>query len=271
MRGEECAHTTAPVSVPVVPGTPLHPVRGYHVGRFGHAHRRGLLTAAELEAVTAGLLPGAIVWHSGDAARQPDMPAKACESGPFETEREARNTTAVQTIYDAFYVSPGVGRMAPHSHNILSKAWTAAGLEVGTYDDRILVWLSQWEPTTCMVIAGLITRASEAAALPPQVRDLISNALRDAWSYRHNQIGQCMDCARAYPAHCAHHQADLDRADAYLDTAKQLHMRWAPAEPAGTGDDDGDELVIDPDCRDGKHRSCIGGPCACPCHFGGAS
>ena len=24
--------------------------------------------------------------------------------------------------------------------------------------------------------------------------------------------------------------------------------------------------LIDPDCRDGKHSSCVGGPCECPCH-----
>lgn len=24
--------------------------------------------------------------------------------------------------------------------------------------------------------------------------------------------------------------------------------------------------LIDPDCRDRKHGSCIGGPCQCPCH-----
>ncbi len=27
-----------------------------------------------------------------------------------------------------------------------------------------------------------------------------------------------------------------------------------------------DELLIDPDCRNGKHRSCVGGPCECECH-----
>ncbi len=26
------------------------------------------------------------------------------------------------------------------------------------------------------------------------------------------------------------------------------------------------EPVIDPDCRDGKHASCFGGPCGCQCH-----
>ena len=24
--------------------------------------------------------------------------------------------------------------------------------------------------------------------------------------------------------------------------------------------------LIDPDCRDNKHRSCVGGPCECVCH-----
>jgi hypothetical protein len=27
-----------------------------------------------------------------------------------------------------------------------------------------------------------------------------------------------------------------------------------------------DEPLIDPDCRDGKHGSCLGGPCECSCH-----
>ena len=26
------------------------------------------------------------------------------------------------------------------------------------------------------------------------------------------------------------------------------------------------DAVVDPDCRDGKHSSCVGGPCQCPCH-----
>ena len=24
--------------------------------------------------------------------------------------------------------------------------------------------------------------------------------------------------------------------------------------------------LIDPDCRDNKHASCVGGPCECQCH-----
>lgn len=26
------------------------------------------------------------------------------------------------------------------------------------------------------------------------------------------------------------------------------------------------EPLIDPDCRSGKHATCVGGPCECPCH-----
>lgn len=29
-----------------------------------------------------------------------------------------------------------------------------------------------------------------------------------------------------------------------------------------------DEPLVDPDCRDGKHPSCVGGPCECECHQG---
>ena len=28
--------------------------------------------------------------------------------------------------------------------------------------------------------------------------------------------------------------------------------------------------LLDPDCRDGKHASCIGAPCECSCHKNGA-
>ena len=53
--GDECVYTSAPVSVPVTPGTAVQPVRGYHVARFGRALRRGLVTGPELIAVLQGL------------------------------------------------------------------------------------------------------------------------------------------------------------------------------------------------------------------------
>ena len=29
--------------------------------------------------------------------------------------------------------------------------------------------------------------------------------------------------------------------------------------------------MIDPDCRDGKHTSCVGDPCECECHLSAVS
>jgi hypothetical protein len=53
--GDECAYTSAPVSVPVTPGTPVRPVRGYHVARLGRALRRGLISGPDLIAVLQAL------------------------------------------------------------------------------------------------------------------------------------------------------------------------------------------------------------------------
>jgi hypothetical protein len=82
--------------------------------------------------------------------------------GPFETERQVRETPAVRAVYEAFDRDPGAGKMAPHIHRILCEAATEAGVEVGNYDHRILVWLAGWEPQTAVVLAGLITRARTA-------------------------------------------------------------------------------------------------------------
>jgi hypothetical protein len=53
--GDECVYTSIPVSVPVTPGTPVLPARGYHVARFGRALRRGLIRGPELIAVLQAL------------------------------------------------------------------------------------------------------------------------------------------------------------------------------------------------------------------------
>ena len=83
-------------------------------------------------------------------------------SGPFETEQQVRELPAVQAIYRAFRADPGPGRMAPHTHQMLIGACVAASVELGAFDRRILLWMSGWEPETCAVIAGLISRAHDA-------------------------------------------------------------------------------------------------------------
>jgi hypothetical protein len=48
--------------------------------------------------------------------------------------------------------------------------------------------------------------------------------------------------------------------DGWLDEISQPVESWP-----GHTELDGEPL-IDPDCRDGKYSSCVGGPCECDCH-----
>jgi hypothetical protein len=100
-------------------------------------------------------------------------------NGPFETEREARELPAVRAIYDAMHASHRRGVMGERGYRLLDEACRAAGVEVGAYDHRILVWLAGFEPETCAVIAGLIRRAHAAgpAAVAEDARRL--DAIRD--------------------------------------------------------------------------------------------
>jgi hypothetical protein len=102
LAGEECAYTTAPVSVPVVPGTPVRPVHGYHAARLdaAGADLAGVLGAsavmgdngdaprlpapAEISDV-AGVLGATVVWDNGDASR---LPAPAETDGEHDAARD---------------------------------------------------------------------------------------------------------------------------------------------------------------------------------------
>jgi hypothetical protein len=77
---------------------------------------------------------------------------------PYETEREA--AAAARHIYDT---DPQTGAWRDGSLRLLEDACRTAGVQLGAYDTRILVWLTGWEPTTCAVIAGIITRAHASA------------------------------------------------------------------------------------------------------------
>ena len=90
------------------------------------------------------------------------MTTAARDHGPFDTEQQVRELPAVQAVYAAFRADPGVGKMQPHNRQMLDAALTAAGVELGGYDDQIAEWLSGWEPQMVAVIAGWITRAGSA-------------------------------------------------------------------------------------------------------------
>lgn len=89
-----------------------------------------------------------------------DTTARPAASGPFETEEEVRHLPAVRAVYDASRAAPGAGRMTPLNHRMLYEACTAAGVELGAYNHAILTWLAGYEPQTCAVIAGMISRAA---------------------------------------------------------------------------------------------------------------
>jgi hypothetical protein len=85
-------------------------------------------------------------------------------SGPFATEREARELPAVRAVYTAFEEDPGAGKMTPPNLSMLEDVCVTAGVELGAYDRRILAWLANYEPQMCAVICGLISRANRAAS-----------------------------------------------------------------------------------------------------------
>jgi hypothetical protein len=90
-----------------------------------------------------------------DHSSHPQPPHHA--SGPFETEYEAR--ASVEHI-----LSSPTEAMTDGNHRLLEDACRAAGVELGAWDHRILVWLAKWEPSTVAVVAGLITRARQPTA-----------------------------------------------------------------------------------------------------------
>jgi hypothetical protein len=79
-------------------------------------------------------------------------------TGPYETEAQARE--AVRAIYEAAHATSRRGVMAEGNHKLLEDACRVAGVQLGAYDHRILTWLAGWEPQTCAVVAGLISRAA---------------------------------------------------------------------------------------------------------------
>ena len=160
-------------------------------------------------------------------------------TGPYETERDARESPAVQVVYDAFDADPGAGKMAPHNFLTLIKACETAGVNLGgptSYDRQILAWLAKWEPTTCAVIAGLISRAhapelDEARGAPLRPAATLNEAqlatvlaaLGDALAHRKDRAGgYCAACEREYGGLCYDHASDETAADDYDALAREL-------------------------------------------------
>ena len=82
-------------------------------------------------------------------------------SGPYETEREA-----IEAVRHIHGLEPGLAPWTESNLGLLYGACNAAGVMLGEYDAQVLAWLARWEPQTCAVVAGLITRAHAAGQEP---------------------------------------------------------------------------------------------------------
>lgn len=120
---------------------------------------------------------------------------------------------------------PGTGAWQDGSLRLLEGACGAAGVKLGAYDHRILVWLAGWEPQMCAVIAGLITRASRAGSALLNAGDeaTVLDGLAVAGEYRRYRASLTCQACTDHPAElCEEHQADLGAAEAYEDLAGRI-------------------------------------------------
>jgi hypothetical protein len=165
-----------PASQQVTPMTFAHAIHLADIDRVqvttgltagGEIHVRtstGTTDIARLTPDMADLLAGALTEVAARArrttARTPAGHDPADAHGPYQTRGEANQSPAVQAVWKAYSAAPGTGRMAAHCLAILTDACATAGILTGAYDLTVMAWLSGWEPETCQVIAGLITRAA---------------------------------------------------------------------------------------------------------------
>ena len=156
-------------------------------------------------------------------------------TGPYETEQQVRQLPTVRAVYDAFDRDPGPGKMAPHNGRLLCEALSAAGVDLGAYDHRIVSWLATWEPQTVAVVAGWVQRAADRPGpgrglvlveLSRADLALILDALTDTGNALDPEGRRdCADCHEAQPGQCQRHRDDRRKAA----ECNSLHARLAGA------------------------------------------
>jgi hypothetical protein len=135
---------------------------------------------------------------------------------PYETEREARAGVAHITASP-----PGTGAWSDGNRQLLEDACRAAGVQLGVYDYRILLWLAGWEPHTCAVVAGWVTRAA-AGRLTEAQRSTVLDALDVAADTKRDTAATCPDCDASPAELCSTCEWRLARAEAYDALAETL-------------------------------------------------
>ena len=156
LPGDECVYTTVPVSVPVTPGMPVRPARGYHVNRFTWAEAAGLISAADVAAVLEadGSFTSTTVIYDGkredpmSGAEDDDL---AGTLGPFETSGDA--LLAMRPEDDSF-----TGREA--LFDLLKKTLHDTDVTLLGWDWTVLRWLADQDVQTVAAIAGWVGRSN---------------------------------------------------------------------------------------------------------------
>lgn len=143
--------------------------------------------------------------------------------GPYQAEQQARE--AAPWPGDAMYTFT-----AADNPRLLLEAIEHAGVTLGSYDWDIVGWLERWERATCVVIAGLITRAS--TTIPPAYAATVHDAFHDALQWRQAQLAEpCADCDQAkddpeqrelYGGRCERHTEIADAIGLLRHTARDL-------------------------------------------------
>jgi len=152
-------------------------------------------------------------------------------SGPFRTDRDALSAS----LYHQSGRPQNTGETIT-AVNLADLTAALSGIELGTYDKRIIEWLAGWEPSTVAVACGLIRRARATALEPGDARTILA-ALDEAADYKRDRAANCPDCADQSCADCefrlrAAHA--YDRAAARLQNPEQA-SRPEPVRPPAPG------------------------------------
>ena len=161
---------------------------GDHFARWTEARRLGLITAEQIGAALDTLIvvtsralaltsycpvPGPVPTSPANNDYKPGFAAALMVKDLTLAQDAAKATGAAtplgkhaQEIYQAFDADPGEGKVALPNLRMMLDVCVAADVETRTVDRRILGWLAGFEPETCAVIAGLVTRAPAAGAEP---------------------------------------------------------------------------------------------------------
>ena len=201
LHGDECVFTSAPASVSVTGDTPMRPVRGYHMARFARAQSRGLISAAEVAAVTGiagSFTPARVIFDTG---QEGTTGRDRTVLGPFQTSSQA--LLALRPADGSFF--------GPEPRaDLLRDTLSAAGVDPGELDRAILRWLAGLDVQTIAPVIGWVSRAGRVP-----MSAVIVQALADAIAHRNALTAGCPDCSNAAPEGCADHRQDAARVAGY--------------------------------------------------------